>query len=432
MKAISIGLLGLGTVGSGVVQIIESHQDKLMHQVGCSINIKKILVKDMTKDRLVDVDQSMLTANPEDILSNPEIDLIIEVMGGIEETREYLIEALKNKKHIVTANKDLMALYGPELLELATENQCDLFYEASVAGGIPILRGLVDGLSSDRITKMMGIVNGTTNFILTKMSKEGRAYENVLKEAQELGFAESDPTADVGGLDAARKMAILSTLGFSMNIGLHDVEVQGITEISEEDLRYSKKLGYTMKLIGVATRTGNRVEVSVQPTLLPEEHPLASVNNEYNAVYVYGEAVGETMFYGPGAGSLPTATAVVSDMVTVIKNMRLGVNGRSAVSPQYPKQLKDPTEILAKYFIRLHVQDEVGVLAKITNLFAEHGVGFDKILQLPLDVKESSEIVLVTHKAPMAAFDQIKAKLHDYNMVREVKSTYRVEGEDNK
>lgn len=193
-----------------------------------------------------------------------------------------------------------MALYGPELLELATENQCDLFYEASVAGGIPILRGLVDGLSSDRITKMMGIVNGTTNFILTKMSKEGRAYDDVLKEAQELGFAEADPTADVGGLDAARKMAILSTLGFSMNIGLNDVEVQGITEISEEDLRYSKKLGYTMKLIGVASRAGDRVDVSVQPALLPEAHPLASVNNEYNAVYVYGEAVGETMFYGPG------------------------------------------------------------------------------------------------------------------------------------
>ncbi|MDF9759043.1 MULTISPECIES: homoserine dehydrogenase [Peribacillus] len=430
MKAISIGLLGLGTVGSGVVQIIESHQDKLTHQVGCSISIKKILVKDTTKERLVDIEKDMLTDNPEDILSNPEIDVVIEVMGGIEETRGYLIEAIKNKKHIVTANKDLMALYGPELLELATENQCDLFYEASVAGGIPILRGLVDGLSSDRITKMMGIVNGTTNFILTKMSKEGRAYDDVLKEAQELGFAEADPTADVGGLDAARKMAILSTLGFSMNIGLNDVDVQGITEISEEDLRYSKKLGYTMKLIGVASRAGDRVEVSVQPALLPESHPLASVNNEYNAVYVYGEAVGETMFYGPGAGSLPTATAVVSDMVTVIKNMRLGVNGRSAVSPQYPKQLKAATEIFAKFFIRLHVQDEVGVLARITNLFAEHGVGFDKILQLPLDEKESSEIVLVTHTATLAAFEQIIQKLHDYNMVKEVKSTYRVEGED--
>lgn len=432
MKAISIGLLGLGTVGSGVVQIIESHQDKLMHQIGCPIQIKKILVNDLTKERAVHIDRNMLTDNPEDVIYNPEVDVVIEVMGGIEKTREYLLQALKNKKQVITANKDLMALYGPELLAVATENGCDLFYEASVAGGIPILRGLVDGLSSDRITKLMGIVNGTTNFILTKMSKDGSAYEDVLKEAQELGFAESDPTADVEGLDAARKMAILATLGFSMNVGLEDVSVEGITKISEEDLAYSKKLGYTMKLIGVASRSGDKVEVSVQPSLLPETHPLASVNNEYNAVYVYGEAVGETMFYGPGAGSLPTATAVVSDLVVALKNMRLGVNGRSAIAPQYPKALKGPEEIQAKFFIRLHVKDEVGVLARITNLFAEYGVGFDKILQLPIDDKGASEIVLVTHTASMAAFEQIQQKLNDYEMVKEIKSTYRVEGENTK
>ena len=355
MKAISIGLLGLGTVGTGVVQIVESHQDKLMHQLGCPIQIKKILVSDVNKKRSIDIDSSKLTVDADDILFNPEIDVVIEVMGGVEKTREYILQALKNKKHVITANKDLMALYGPELLKVATENGCDLFYEASVAGGIPILRGLTDGLSSDRITKMMGIVNGTTNFILTKMSKDGRAYEDVLKEAQALGFAEADPTADVGGLDAARKMAILASLGFSMNIGLDDVSVQGITTISEEDLAYSKKLGYTMKLIGVASRTeDDKVEVSVQPSLLPETHPLASVNNEYNAVYVYGEAIGETMFYGPGAGSLPTATAVVSDLVAVVKNIGLGVNGRSAVSPQFKKALKSPSEIFAKFFFRLH------------------------------------------------------------------------------
>lgn len=433
MKAISIGLLGLGTVGTGVVQIIESHQDKLMHQIGCPIKIDKILVNSLTKDRSINVESSKLTTNPDDILFNPDIDVVIEVMGGIEKTRGYLLQALQHKKHVVTANKDLMALYGPELLEVATANGCDLFYEASVAGGIPILRGLTEGLSSDRITKMMGIVNGTTNFILTKMSQDGRAYEDVLVEAQALGFAESDPTADVEGLDAARKMAILASLGFSMNIGLDDVSVEGITHISEEDLAYSKKLGYTMKLIGVASRTADdKVAVSVQPSLLPDTHLLASVNNEYNAVYVYGEAIGETMFYGPGAGSLPTATAVVSDLVTVVKNMRLGVNGRSAMTPQFKKSLKGPAEITTKFFVRLHVKDEIGVLAKITNLFAEQGVGFDKILQLPMDKKDSSEIVLVTHTASIAAFEKIKQNLDDYDMVKEIKSTYRVEGESNK
>ncbi|MEK3856956.1 homoserine dehydrogenase [Cytobacillus sp. FSL H8-0458] len=428
MESISIGLLGLGTVGSGVVQIIEKHQDKLMHQVGCPVVVKKVLVKDVNKDRAVKVDRSLLTLNPEDILNDADIDVVIEVMGGIEETRNHLKKALDNGKHVVTANKDLMAVYGPELLAAAAQNGCDLFYEASVAGGIPILRGLVDGLASDRITKMMGIVNGTTNFILTKMSKNGSAYEDVLKEAQELGYAESDPTADVEGLDAARKMAILSTLGFSMNIDLDDVKVKGITDITEEDLQYGKQLGYIMKLIGIAHREGEKVEVSVQPTLLSESHPLASVQDEYNAVYVYGEAVGETMFYGPGAGSLPTATAVVSDLVGVMKNMRLGVNGKSAAVPQYDKKLKDAHEIYSKYFLRLHVKDEVGTFANITSIFSEHHVSFEKILQLPLKEKGLAEIVLVTHQASLQDYEDILVSLRDLPAVQSIKSSYRVEG----
>ncbi|UII55408.1 homoserine dehydrogenase [Cytobacillus spongiae] len=432
MEAISIGLLGLGTVGSGVVKIIENHQDKLMHQVGCPVQVKKILVQDLEKQREVFVREELLTTKAEDIIHNPEIDIVIEVMGGVEETRKHLLEALKNKKHIVTANKDLMAVYGSELLTLASENNCDLFYEASVAGGIPILRSLVDGLASDRITKMMGIVNGTTNYILTKMSKYGNAYEDVLKEAQQLGYAEADPTSDVEGLDAARKMAILATLGFSMKIDLDDVEVQGITHISEEDLDYSKQLGYTMKLIGIAHREGEKVEVSVQPTLLSNAHPLASVNDVYNAVYVYGEAVGETMFYGPGAGSLPTATAVVSDLVGVMKNMRLGVNGKSAVVPQYPKKLKEPEEILSKHFLRLHVRDEVGAFSEITSIFSEYGVSFEKILQLPLKKREVAEIVLVTHHASQKAYERILFQLRDLSSVKEVKSSYRVEGSSNR
>lgn len=428
MKAISIGLLGLGTVGSGVVKIIENHQDKLMHQVGCPVHIKKILVKNLHKERTVDIDQSLLTTNPKDILEDPEIDVIIEVMGGIEETKAHLLEALKQHKHIVTANKDVMAVYGPELLALAAENGCDLYYEASVAGGIPILRGLADGLASDHITKMMGIVNGTTNFILTKMSKQGLAYEDVLKEAQELGYAESDPTADVEGLDAARKMAILSTLGFSMNIDLADVKVQGITGITEEDLQYGKQLGYVMKLIGIAEREGDKVEVSVQPTLLAESHPLASVQDEYNAVYVYGEAVGETMFYGPGAGSLPTATAVVSDLVGVMKNMRLGVNGKSAVMPQFEKKMKGADEIYSKYFLRLHVQDEVGVFANITSIFSAHRVSFEKIVQQPVEEAGIAEIAVVTHQASLQDYGDILSKLRDLPEVKEIKSSYRVEG----
>lgn len=432
MKAISVGLLGLGTVGSGVVQIINKNQDKLIHQVGCPVEIKKVLVKDKNKKRDIPIQKELLTLNVDEILEDPEIDVVIEVMGGIEETRKHLLKALENKKHVVTANKDLMALYGPELLSVATKNRCDLFYEASVAGGIPILRGLVDGLASDRITKMMGIVNGTTNFILTKMTKFGSPYKEVLAEAQALGYAESDPTADVEGLDAARKMAILATLGFSMNIDLTDVSVKGITNITKQDLDYSKRLGYTIKLIGIASRTGEKVEVSVQPTLIPETHPLASVNDEYNAVYVYGEAVGETMFYGPGAGSLPTATSIVSDLVGVMKNMRLGVNGRSATSPQYKKNMKSPEEINAKFFLRIIVKDEIGVFAAITSLFAQHDVSFEKILQLPTKEHDSAEIVLVTHRASLQSFEEVLRNLRNSSLVYTIESTYRVEGDEAK
>jgi homoserine dehydrogenase len=426
MKAITIGLLGLGTVGCGVVKIIKKNQDKLIHQVGCPVVIKKVLVQDLHRKRPVDIDAKVLTSNADEILFDDEIDVVIEVMGGVQDTKDYLITALRQGKHVVTANKDLMALHGSELLTVASEHGCDLFYEASVAGGIPILRGLVDGLASDRIKQLMGIVNGTTNYILTKMSDEGRSYEEVLKEAQELGFAEADPTSDVEGLDAARKMTILATLGFSMHIDLEDVQVSGISKVTDEDLRYGKQLGYTMKLIGYAHREGEKVEVSVAPTFLSNNHPLASVQNEYNAVYVYGESVGETMFYGPGAGSLPTATAIVSDLVAVIKNLRLGVNGRSAVTPQYPKQLKDNDEKYSKYFLRIHVQDEVGVFADITTIFAKYGVSFEKILQLPVKKNETSEIVLVTHRASLTNYDQILLELNDLHAVKEIKSAYRV------
>ncbi|NKE07206.1 homoserine dehydrogenase [Mesobacillus selenatarsenatis] len=431
MQAISVGLLGLGTVGSGVVRIIENHQDKLMHQVGCPIKVKKILVQDVEKERSVKVDPSLLTVNPAEIMEDPEIEVVIEVMGGIEDTREHLLQALRSKKNIVTANKDLMAVHGSELLTVANENGCDLFFEASVAGGIPILRSLVDGLASDRITKMMGIVNGTTNYILTKMSQEGLAYDSVLKEAQQLGYAEANPESDVEGLDAARKMAIMASLGFSMKIDLDDVKAKGITSVTEEDLQYGKQLGYTMKLLGIAVREGDKVEVCVEPALLPSSHPLSSVNNEYNAVYVYGEAVGETMFYGPGAGSLPTATAVVSDLVGVVKNMRLGVNGSSFVTPQYEKQLKDDGEVNSKYFLRLHVHDEVGVFSEITSLFANHNVSFEKILQMPLKEKELAEIVVVTHQASLKDYQNILMELRDLRVVKEVKSSYRVEGSVN-
>ncbi|MDN4525522.1 homoserine dehydrogenase [Fictibacillus fluitans] len=428
VQNVSVGLLGLGTVGSGVVRMVEGHQEELLHRVGCPVYIKRVLVQNLDKERSCNIKPELLTSRADEVVKDPEIDVVIEVIGGIERAREYILQALSNKKHVITANKDLMALHGAELLSAAEENGCDLFYEASVAGGIPIIRTLVDGLASDRITKMMGIVNGTTNYILTKMDKENLTFEEVLKEAQELGYAEADPTSDVEGIDAARKMAILASLGFSMNIHLDDVEVKGISSITSEDLEYARQFGYTMKLIGNAKKDNGKVEVSVEPTLLPDSHPLAAVQNEYNAVYIYGEAVGETMLFGPGAGQLPTATSIVSDLVAVVRNMRLGVNGRSVVAPQFDKQLKKDDEISGKYFYRLHVKDEAGTFSALTSVFAQNEVSLEKLLQQPVGDNGVAEVVLVTHTTTKQQNDKIYQQLKDSGVVNQIKSHYRVEG----
>lgn len=424
---VRIGLLGLGTVGSGVYQIIQNHQTQLKQQVGCAVEVSKVLVRDLNKKRDVEIARDILTTDVKDIIENPDIDIVVEVLGGIEPSKEYLIKALKNKKHVVTANKDVIAQNGQELLNLAKENGCDLFYEASVAGGIPIIRSLVDGLAADKITKMLGIVNGTTNYILTKMSNEGTTYSDAIDQAKALGFAEADPSSDVEGFDAARKMVILSSLAFSMNIELSDVYTEGITKISQEDIEYAKQLGYTIKLLGLATRTNGEVEVSVQPTLVPNHHPLAAVENEYNAVYIYGEAVGETMFYGPGAGGLPTATSIVSDIVAVIKNMRLGVNGETITQQHNKKSIKASVQIFSKYFMRIQVKDEVGVFSKIANVFLENKLSFETILQKPCHDHNGAEIIIITHQVSLKDFSNSLKAINNLSEVIGVQSSYRVE-----
>ncbi|WP_372634678.1 homoserine dehydrogenase [Cohnella sp.] len=428
MKPINVGLLGLGTVGTGVVRIVEGHQEDLSNQVGSPIRISQILVKDRNKARSVSVDAAKLTEDPWEIVRNPEIDVVVEVMGGIAQTKEYILEALERGKHIVTANKDLMALHGQEILEKAREKGCDVLYEASVAGGIPIIRTLIEGFSSDRITKIMGIVNGTTNYILTKMSQEGAAYAEVLKEAQELGYAEADPTSDVEGLDAARKMTILSSLGFRSNVALENVSVTGISRVTQEDIRYAKRLGYEVKLLGIAERQDDLISVSVEPTMIKTSHPIASVNGVFNAVYVHGEAVGETMFYGAGAGELPTATSIVADLVAVIKNMKLGVNGRQAQLSYNVLKLKSDEQIASKFFLLLHVQDRAGVLAQIAQVFSDCDVSIESVMQPSTPHQSSTEIIIITHQASKKSMGAVLQSFENLPAVKRVKSVYRVEG----
>ncbi len=428
MKPVKVGLLGLGTVGTGVVRIVEGHQEDLQGQSGSPIEISKILVKDRAKSRSVAVDPSKLTEDPWEIVRDPDIDVIVEVMGGIAHSRDVILEALERGKHVVTANKDLMALHGPEILAKAREKGCDVLYEASVAGGIPIIRTLIEGFSSDRITKIMGIVNGTTNYILTKMSQEGAAYADVLKEAQALGYAESDPTSDVEGLDAARKMTILATLGFRANVALEDVSAKGISSVSQEDIMYAKRLGYEVKLLGIAEREDDSISVSVQPTMVKMSHPIASVNGVFNAVYVHGEAVGETMFYGRGAGEMPTATSVVADLVAVVKNMKLGVNGRQAQLTYKVMKLKTDEQIRSKYFLLLHVDDRSGVLAQIAQVFSGLDVSIESVMQPSAPDKAGAELIIITHDANQAAMNKVLKAFEALPAVQQIKSVYRVEG----
>lgn len=426
-ELVRVGLLGFGTVGTGVHKLIKGHQEDLMQQTGCEIEVTKILIKNSDKERDLKIPEGLLTYDPWDIIKDPSIDVIIEVMGNIEPTFEYIMEALKYKKHIVTANKDLIAMHGAELLARANKYHCDLFFEASVAGGIPIIRALVEGFASDRITKLVGIINGTTNYILSKMSEEGLGFEEMLNKAKELGYAEADPTSDIEGYDAARKMAILSNLAFHMDIGLDDVVVNGITRVTDEDIQFGKQLGYEIKLLGIAKVNDNLLEVSVQPTLLDKNHPLAKINGVNNAIYVCGEAVGETMFYGPGAGQLPTATAVVSDLVTVVKQMNLGVNGRGIVPPYRPKELKSEQLIVSKYFLRLKVVDQVGVLSQLTKIFADNFISLQKILQISDDEIGKAQLILITHHTSKAQMKELLGHIEELDIIEKVNSVYPVE-----
>ncbi len=424
---ISIGLLGLGTVGSGVATILQQHQQDMHHKLGVPVSIKKVLIKDENKERFTTLDSNVFTTDVHEILNDPTIDIIVEVMGGIEEAKQAIENALRAGKQVVTANKDVMAEYGHELLKLADAKKCDLFYEASVAGGIPIIRTLEDGLASDRISSLMGIVNGTTNFILTKMKQENMSYEVALAEATRLGYAEADPSADVDGVDAARKMVILSSLAFSTEVHLSDVLVRGMKDIRDGDMELAEGFGYTMKMVGSSKKNEDGIEVAVEPVFLANSHLLASVNNEFNAVYIYGDAVGETMLYGPGAGSLPTATSVVSDIIAACRNLLLEVNGKRLHAAQHERVIKSANRRYAKYFHRLLVKDEVGVLSNLTAIYSNHNASLQSVKQHPAGNEGMAEIILVTHKISRQQHLDVIEDLKD---LASVISHYRIEGDE--
>lgn len=419
-----IALLGMGTVGGGVYKIIENQKDEMPFKIGAKLEVAKVLVRNKAKYADA-VPAEKLTDQFEDVINDDSIDIVVEVMGGIEPARTYITEALKKGKHVVTANKDLMAMHGHELLETAAANQCDLLFEAAVAGGIPIIRPLKQCLAGNNITEIMGIINGTTNFILTKMKEEGMDFKEALQLATDLGYAEADPTADIEGYDAGRKIAIMASIAFHTPVTFNDVFTEGITKITAKDMRYAKELGCTIKLLGIAKNTENGIEVKVHPTLIPEHHPLAAVNDAFNAVFVHGDAVDDTMFYGRGAGALPTGSAVVGDIMDVARNMLFQCNGRIGCSCYKELPIKKIGDTKSSYYIRMNLEDRAGTLASMASVFASNSVSISILLQ-KATIGDTAEIVIVTHEVEERRFRDAMTVLSSMSMVKEICSIIRV------
>lgn len=400
-SVINVGIMGMGTVGTGVVKVLLNNRETITHRLGANLMVKRILDKNkeavLPKLQALGLGEEILTDRLDDILLDNDIDIIVELMGGINPAQEYITRALEAGKSVVTANKDLIASRGKELFMTAAAQKVDLLFEASVAGGIPIIQPLKESLAGNHIKNIIGIVNGTTNYILSKMAQEGSNFQATLKEAQDLGYAEADPTADVGGFDAARKVAILASIAFNTRITDAEVYVEGIENISNVDIAYAKELGYVIKLVGIAKEENGEVETRVHPAMIPVHHPLSAVNDVFNAVFVEGDAVGNTMFFGRGAGEFPTASAVVGDLISAARNIQYGSRSRLGCTCFEEKRVKPIGEVKTKFFLRLVVIDRPGVLADITAVLGNQNVSIATMIQKRTDDQGRAELVFVTH-----------------------------------
>lgn len=422
-KEVTVALIGSGTVGGQVARILTENSADLAARVGAPLRLTGVAVRDLTKSR-PGIPVDLLTTDAAGLAASGA-DIVVELMGGVETAGDYVVAALRSGSSVVSANKALMAEKGDVLHDAAESVGVDLFYEAAVAGAIPLLRPLGDSLAGDRVSCVLGIVNGTTNFILTKMDEEGADYSDVLAEAQRLGYAEADPTADVGGLDAAAKAAILASLAFHTRVTISDVHCEGITDVTSADAVAAREMGYVIKLLAIAESSsdGRGICVRVHPTMVPRSHPLASVREAFNAVFVEAEAAGEVMFYGQGAGGEPTASAVLGDLVTAARHRVTGSRG-AAASTYNEVSILPIEEAVTSYYVNLDVKDEPGVLASIAAIFARHGVSIAVVRQD--GIAEDARLVVRTHAAKQSAWDATMADLRSLDAVREVVGAMRV------
>jgi homoserine dehydrogenase len=431
-KTQNIAVLGAGTVGSQVIRLINEHRDDLQARSGAVLNISAVLVRNLDAKRDYDVDQTLLTTDAEGAIDGA--DIVIELIGGIEPAYSYVKRALNNGSTVITGNKALLAQHGPELYELAAENDTDLYYEAAVAGAVPIVYGLRESLAGDRVNRMIGIVNGTTNFILDQMATTGASYDDALKEAQELGFAEADPTADVEGLDAAAKCAIMASLAFHSRVSMEDVAVEGITKITAQDMEEAAENGMVIKLLAIAERRvddegDEGIGAQVYPALVPTTHPLATVSGAFNAVVLENESAGRLMFYGQGAGGAPTASAVLSDLVAGASHRVHG--GHAPRESRYAElPILDPGSAQTRYQVRIKVEERAGVLEEVAGIFARHGVSLLTVQQNVPEPGKDVHIVLATHTTRDSDLQAVIDALGKSKVVQAVESSLRVEGDN--
>ncbi|NLN59200.1 MAG: homoserine dehydrogenase [Deltaproteobacteria bacterium] len=403
-ESISIGLIGFGTVGCGVVKLLQEEKDLFEKRVGARLVLQKVADLDISTPRPVVPEPGCLTTDAGEVIANPEIDIVVELMGGYEPAHSFLVEAIRAKKHVVTANKALIATHGNDLFRIAEENGVDIGFEASVGGTIPIIRTIKESLVANRIESIFGIMNGTSNFILTKMTDDGESFAVVLKEAQRLGFAEADPTFDVEGIDASHKLAILVSLAYGKNVSLEEIYVEGITGITEQDIAFARELGYRIKLLGIAVDRGDAVEARVHPTMIPFSHLLANVNTNYNAFHIVGSASGPIFLYGQGAGMMPTASAVMSDIVDIARNIRKGTGCRVPARSVREKdmseiRLRPFDEVRSNYYFRFTAVDRPGVLSKISGILGERNISISTVIQKGRTKEGAVPVVMTTYKA---------------------------------
>ena len=429
-RTVKVGLIGFGTVGAGVAKILLDGGKPHMRGRDFDVELVRIADLDIVTDRGVDTNACMLTTDAAAVLDDPDIDIVVELIGGYEPARSFTLRAFENGKSIVTANKALIALHGSELFEKATAADAWYMFEASVGGGIPILRGLLNGLNANRLESVHGILNGTTNYILTGMARDGSDYDDVLKRAQKLGYAEADPTSDVSGGDALNKLVILSRLAFGANLNLDDVYCEGIEKITIRDIRYAAELGFTVKLLAIAKRHGDgRIQARVHPTLVPAGSMMAAVEDEFNAVEIFGDAVGREIFYGKGAGKMPTASAVVSDIMDIASGFIGGApsNVKRILASDSLAELVDIGELDMRYYLRFSVADRPGVLSRIAQVFADEGISIESVIQKGAEDTKSVPIVIMTHAARERAMAKAMQRFGELDVVRGPVQLIRVE-----